>query len=84
MTEAEAKELIVQRLKEERALVELKFQSLGEYLEVIPATKVYKLYQTENNFRRHLMDRLGQRGRDMDRVEPGAKGKPGPERQGRR
>lgn len=78
LTDDKALELITQRLKEERALVELKFKSLNEYLEVIPATKVYKLFEVENNFRRHLMDRIKVRDEERRKSagERGSRGKP--------
>jgi hypothetical protein len=83
LTEEKAKEIIMQRLKEERALVELKYQSLNDYLEILPATKIYKLFEVENRFRYHLMQRLRD-SEEKDRREPGAKGKPNRERPARR
>lgn len=76
LTNEEALERIQQRLKEERALVELKYQSLNSYLEVIPATKVYKLFEVENNFRRHLMERMKDKQDERKREMRGAKAKP--------
>jgi hypothetical protein len=79
LTNEQAKEIILQRLKEERALVELKYQSLNDYLEILPATKVYKLFEVENRFRQHLMQRLRE-PHEKGRQEPGATGKPMRER----
>ena len=79
LTDDEAKEVILQRLKEERELVELKYQSFNDYLKVLPATKIYKLFEVENRFRYHLMERLKDI-REKNRQEPGARGKPSRER----
>ncbi|MDT8392338.1 MAG: hypothetical protein RQ761_00720 [Bacteroidales bacterium] len=83
LSDAEAKKLILQRLEEERALVELKYQSFNEYLEILPAAKIYKLFEVENRFRRHLMERLGN-PHDKMKPEQGARGKPMQERAPRR
>ncbi len=55
-TEAEAKEMMAKRLDNEEALLKLKREYHEEFLNILPATKVMKLYEVEHRFRGHLID----------------------------
>lgn len=58
MSDEEADEAIRMRFSQEQALLDLKVKYYGKYLEILPATRIEKLFEVENNFRRHLMGRL--------------------------
>ncbi len=58
MSDEEADLAIRTHFNQEQALLDLKMEYYEKYLEVLPASRIQKLYEVENNFRRHLMGRL--------------------------
>ena len=47
------------RFEQEEALLNLKKEYHSKYSKILPATKIFKLYEAENNFKRKLMERMG-------------------------
>lgn len=75
MSDEKAEELMQQRFQQEEALLDLKKEYHDKYLEILPATKVLKLYMVENNFKRHLMEKMGRRGEGGEgKGESGSRG----------
>lgn len=54
----EADKIMRDRFKEEQALLDLKVEYHEKYLEILSATKVLKLYEAENNFRRRMFEHM--------------------------
>ena len=65
VSEEQAEEIMQQRFAEEQALLDLKKEYHEKFTEVLPATRVLKLYEAEHRFRGMLMERL--RGRDGEK-----------------
>jgi len=59
ISDAEADKIMKERFNEEQALLDLKIEYHEKYLNILPASKVFKLYEVEINFRRGLMERMG-------------------------
>ena len=78
-TEEEAEKIMQQRFDEEQQLLDLKKEYHKKFTGILPSTKVLRLYEAENMFRRHLMESIGHRHDDR-RPEEGARGKPRMER----
>jgi hypothetical protein len=66
----QAEELMQSRFKQEQMLLNLKMEYHKEYLKILSPARVLKLYESENKFRRGLMERLD-RGRDGERKPQG-------------
>ncbi len=64
ISDEDAEKIIQQRFTQEQALLDLKKEYHAKYTEIMPASKVMKLYESENNFRRGLMERLGRNERE--------------------
>ncbi len=62
VTDEQAEEMMQQRFKQEQDLLNLKTQYHKKFTEILPATKVLKLYDAENNFKRQLMEKYKHRG----------------------
>ena len=62
ISDDEADKNIRMRFENEQELLDLKTEYYEKYLEVLTASRVLKLYEVENNFRRHLMGRMGRGG----------------------
>lgn len=69
VSEEQAEEIMQQRFAQEEALLDLKKEYHKKFTEVLPATRVLKLYEAEHKFRGMLMERL--RGRDGERRPEG-------------
>ena len=61
LSDKEAEDIIQERFAQEQALLDLKMEYHTRYLDILPASRVLKLYEVENNFRRGLMEKLGRR-----------------------
>jgi hypothetical protein len=61
VSDEQAEEMMQQRFKQEQALLDLKKVYHKKYTDILPATRVLKLYDAENNFKRKLMERFGHR-----------------------
>lgn len=59
-----AEEIMQNRFAQEQALLDLKKEYHTKFTEIMSASKVMKLYESENNFRRGLMERLGRNERE--------------------
>lgn len=75
ISDEDAEKIIKQRFNEEQKLLDLKKEYYKNYKEVIPISKIYKLFEVENNFKRHLLGRMDT-PREQMKQEHGAKGKP--------
>ena len=53
-----ADNLIRQRFTEEQKLLDLKKEYYAKYKEVLTASRILKLYEVENRFKRHLLERV--------------------------
>lgn len=75
LTDSEAENIIQQRFDQEQALLDLKKEYHSKFTGILPPSRVLKLYEIENNFRRHLMESL--RLREGEKAPGGgAEGKP--------
>ncbi len=64
MTNEQAEKMMQTQFAQEQALLDLKKEYHNKYSEILPATKVAKLYEAENMFRQRLMERLKHRDRE--------------------
>jgi len=80
LSDKEAEEIIQKRFAQEQALLDLKMEYHTRYLDIFTASRVLKLYEVENNFRRGLMERLGRRDGEN---KPEGRGSAPPHREGR-
>lgn len=62
ISDDEADKTIRMRFENEQELLDLKTEYYEKYLDVLSASRVLKLFEVENNFRRHLMGRMGRGG----------------------
>jgi len=81
ITDEEALEIMGQRLSLEGKLLAIKLEYHQKYLDIMAPTKVFKLYEAEDLFRKHLMERF--RHRDGER-HPEGEGRRAPEGEGRK
>lgn len=58
LSDEDADKLIQQRFAEEQTLFDLKKEYYIKYKEVLTASRILKLYETENRFKRHLLERV--------------------------
>lgn len=58
LTDKEADALIIDKFKEEQAMLDLKTEYYYKYKEVIPVKKVVRLYESEKKFKRMLLEKL--------------------------
>jgi hypothetical protein len=70
ISDADADKLMSSRFSEEQALLDLKLEYHKKYLEILSASKVLKLYDTEDKFRRGLMERMGKGGSERGERRP--------------
>lgn len=64
LSEQEYKELADSQIKQDVFMLDLRKEYHNRFLSVLPASKVFKLYQVEKQFRRDLLERLkDQKGR---------------------
>ena len=75
----DAEKIIRQRFAEEEAYLNLKFEYFEKYKDVLSASKIFKLYEVENRFKRHLLGRMDTPWEQM-KQEHGAKETPHRER----
>lgn len=59
MTDEKALEMMDARFQQEKDLLELKTNYHKKFLEILSPVKVLKLYESEDKFRRQLMERMG-------------------------
>jgi len=64
MTNEQAEKMMQSQFSQEQALLDLKKEYHIKYTEILPATKVAKLYEAENKFRQMLMERLKHNNRE--------------------
>lgn len=64
MTEAEARSELLQRRTRRQKMLALSLEAEDKYLELLPATKVIRLPETERAFRRKLWDQTRKRRRN--------------------
>jgi hypothetical protein len=64
MTEAEARSELLQRRTRRQKMLALSLEAEDKYLELLPATKVIRLPETEKAFRRKLWDHTRKRKRN--------------------
>lgn len=60
-SDEELAEMMEQRFKIEQQLLDLKIEYHKKFMDILPATKVGKLYRAEDHFKRGLMERFRQR-----------------------
>lgn len=58
LSDEDADKTIRRRFEEEQTLLDLKKEYYGKYKEVLPASRIFKLHQVENRFKRHLLERV--------------------------
>lgn len=75
ISEEEAEKIMQKRFDEEQQLLDLKREYHKKLTTILPATRVLRLYEAENMFRRHLMEKLGHR-EGPGRPEEGGRGAP--------
>ncbi|HSG68603.1 MAG TPA: hypothetical protein VK994_07850 [Bacteroidales bacterium] len=75
LSDEEAEKIIQQRFSEEKALLDLKKEYYVKYKEVLSPSKIFLLYESENNFRRHMLERMD-RGKPERDQRQGGEGKP--------
>ena len=63
LTEAQYKEVIDSQLLREQKLLDLRKEYQARYLSILPASKVFKLYQAEREFKEVLLKKLGDQRR---------------------
>jgi len=80
MTDKEAMELADNQLVEAQKLLDLRKEYHARFKTILPAKKILKLYGTEREFQRHLIDRI----RDKKSPERGGRSSGRPPRQGGR
>jgi len=61
-SEEEAAEMMAQRFEMEQQLLDLKVEYHKKFMDILPATKVAKLYRAEDQFKRGLMERFRRPG----------------------
>jgi len=75
----EAAEMMAQRFEMEQQLLDLKIEYHKKFMDILPATKVAKLYRAEDKFKRGLMERFrrpeGERGPQGKGVSPPHRGR---------
>ncbi|MEE4256868.1 MAG: hypothetical protein V2I47_07510 [Bacteroidales bacterium] len=78
-SEEEAAEMMAQRFKMEQQLLDLKVEYHKKFMDILPATKVAKLYRAEDQFKRGLMERFrhhdGERSPQGKGVSPPYRGR---------
>ena len=58
MSDEELDEMILQRLEQEKAMVDLKIEYYDKFKDILPVRKVFLLYRSELEFRKMLIERL--------------------------
>jgi hypothetical protein len=58
MSDEELDEFVLRKLQQEQNLIDLKLTYYNKFKEVLPVRKVFKLYQSEMEFRKRLLERL--------------------------
>ena len=58
LSDENADNMIRQRFAEEQKLLDLKKEYYAKYKEVLTASRILKLYEVENRFKRHLLERV--------------------------
>jgi hypothetical protein len=58
MSDEELDEFVLRKLQQEQNLINLKLTYYNKFKEVLPVRKVFKLYQSEMEFRKRLLERL--------------------------
>lgn len=77
ISDEKAEEMMQERFKQEEALLDLKKEYHNQYLNILSASKVLKLYEAENSFKHQLMERMGQRRQTGEKKSgSGSTGKP--------
>ncbi len=58
MSDEELDEMVLQRLEQEKAMVDLKIEYYDKFKDILPVRKVFLLYRSELEFRKMLIERL--------------------------
>jgi hypothetical protein len=76
LSDEDADKIIKRRFKEEQTLLDLKKEYYGKYKEVLPASRIFKLHQVENRFKRHLLERVREGSHSRSRSDMQDRRKP--------
>lgn len=76
LSDEDADKTIRRRFEEEQTLLDLKKEYYGKYKEVLPASRIFKLHQVENRFKRHLLERVREGSHSRSRSDMQERRKP--------
>lgn len=60
MSDEELDNMVLQKLQQEKSMVDLKIEYYDKFKKILPVRKVFLLYQSEIEFRRQLLERFRQ------------------------
>jgi Spy/CpxP family protein refolding chaperone len=76
LSDENADNMIMQRFAEEQTLLDLKKEYYAKYKEVLTASRILKLYEVENRFKRHLLERVREGSHSRSRSDMQERRKP--------